>query len=123
MASGLSYARGVANDAVEALAARIRPLVVGEPGVVEQRMFGGVAFLINGNMSVSSSSNGGLMLRCAPADSDGFVSEQGVERVVMRGRSMDGWLRVDDAQVDDPVALARWVRVGVDYARGLPPKR
>ncbi len=107
--------------AVEALAARIRPLLAGEDGVVEKRMFGGVAFLIGGNMSVSAAGQGGLMLRCEPRETERFLSPR-VTRMVMRGREMDGWLRVDPAEIERPESLERWVRVGVDYARTLPAK-
>jgi TfoX/Sxy family transcriptional regulator of competence genes len=107
---------------VEELAGRIRPLLAGQKAVVEKRMFGGIAFLVNGNMSVSASGNGGLMLRCEPADTESLVAEAGVSRVVMRGREMDGWIRVEASQVRGSEALGRWVRVGVDYARSLPPK-
>ncbi len=113
----------MAKDDVEALAARIRPLLAGRAGVAEKRMFGGIAFLVNGNMSVSSSANGGLMLRCDPPDTARLVSEEGVERVVMRGRAMDGWLRVEPSRLREPGSLERWVRVGTDYAESLPPKR
>jgi TfoX/Sxy family transcriptional regulator of competence genes len=107
---------------VDALAERIRPLLAGRDDVVEKRMFGGIAFLINGNMSVSASGNGGLMLRCDPRATDELVSEDGVERVVMRGRAMDGWLRVDLRRIQKPESLEHWVRIGVDYARSLPAK-
>ncbi len=107
---------------VQALAARIRPLLAGRDDVVEKPMFGGIAFLINGNMSVSASGNGGLMLRCRPGATDELVGEDGVERLVMRGRAMDGWLRVDLRQIEEPEALERWVGIGVDYASGLPAK-
>lgn len=107
---------------VEELAGRIRPLVAGERAIVEKRMFGGIAFLLNGNLAVSSSGNGGLMLRCEPSDTSALVAEPGVSRVVMRGRAMDGWIRVDAARVREPRDLERWVRVGVDYAGSLPAK-
>lgn len=110
------------KEEVNALAARIRPLLAGRDDVVEKSMFGGIAFLINGNMAVSASGNGGLMLRCEPGATDRLVAEDGVERVVMRGRAMDGWLRVGLRQIEKPEALARWVRVGEDYASGLPAK-
>jgi len=106
---------------VEDLAGRIRPLVSGR-GVVEKRMFGGIAFLVNGNMSVSASGNGGLMLRCEPSQTPALIAEKGVSRVVMRGREMDGWIRVEPSVVSDAAGLERWVRVGVAYARSLPPK-
>ena len=112
----------MSRNEVEALAERIRPLLAGRDDVVEKRMFGGIAFLISGNMSVSASGNGGLMLRCDPGATDELVSEDGVERVVMRGRAMDGWLRVDLRRIQKPESLQRWVRVGVDYAASLPPK-
>jgi TfoX/Sxy family transcriptional regulator of competence genes len=116
------YSRRVPRDDAEALAGRIRPLLADRDDVVEKRMFGGVAFLVNGNMSVSASANGGLMLRCQPGATDELIAEDGVERVVMRGRAMDGWLRVDSRRIEKPESLERWVRVGVDYARSLPAK-
>lgn len=106
----------------EELAERIRALVAREDGVSEKRMFGGLAFLINGNMSVSASGRGGLMLRCDPAASDAFVARPHVERMVMRGRAMDGWLRVDAGALGSDAELRRWVEIGVDYAKSLPPK-
>lgn len=85
-------------------------------------MFGGIGFLIEGNMSVSASGQGGMMVRCDPARTDELVAENGVARVVMRGREMDGWLRVDPAAIESEESLARWVDAGVRYARSLPPK-
>jgi len=73
-------------------------------------------------MAVAASGQGGLMLRVDPAESDGFVDQPGVSRMVMRGREMDGWLRVDDAAVQGDDELRDWVAVGVTYAAGLPPK-
>lgn len=110
------------KQGIDALAGRIRPLLAAEDAVVEMRMFGGLAFLVNGNMSVAASGQGGLMLRCAPADTERLVSEVGVARMEMRGRSMDGWLRVKPEVIAADESLARWVRVGVEYARSLPPK-
>src|SRR5207248_11472092 len=107
----------MSRNEVEALAERIRPLLAGRDDVVEKRMFGGVAFLVNGNMSVSASGNGGLMLRCEPAETSTLTKSPGVSRVVMRGREMDGWIRVEAAEVRDRAALAHWVQVGVDYAK------
>ena len=106
----------------EDLANRIRELVGGRPGLTEQRMFGGLAFLIGGNMAVAASGQGGLLLRVDPADTDRLVEAPDVSRFVMRGREMDGWLRVDPAAVDTEAALRTWVRHGVGYARSLPPK-
>ena len=106
----------------EELAERIRAVVAREKGLSEKRMFGGLAFLINGNMAVSASGRGGLMLRCDPAATDALVEQSNVERMVMRGREMDGWLRVDTAAVEADAELRRWVSVGVDYAKSLPAK-
>lgn len=106
----------------EDLADRLRAATQDLDGVREQAMFGGLAFLIGGHMAVAASGKGGLMLRCAPEDSDALVSEEGVERMVMRGREMDGWLRVSDAAVVADSDLDRWVGVGVAYASSLPPK-
>jgi hypothetical protein len=87
----------------------------------ERKMFGGLAFLVNGNMAVAASGQGGIMVRCAPDDADGHVAA-GASRMVMRGREMDGWLRVAAEDVADDDALARWVEVGVVTAGSLPPK-
>jgi hypothetical protein len=106
----------------EALAQRIRDLVADEPGVVEKSMFGGLAFLVTGNMSVAASGQGGLLIRCAPGDTDALLDQPGAEHFVMRGRAMDGWLRVDEIGVDSDEALKRWVDGAVAYARSLPPK-
>ena len=104
------------------LAERIRAVVQDEPDLTEKRMFGGLAFLVAGNMAVSASSQGGLLLRVDPAMTESLVQEPQVRRFEMRGRAMDGWLRVDvEALVDDD-ALRRWVDHGVRYARSLPPK-
>jgi len=106
----------------EQLADRIRELLATDHDVVEKKMFGGLAFLIGGNMSVSASGQGGLLLRCDPEDTDALVSPPHVGRFEMRGRAMDGWLRVDAEAVQGQDELERWVAVGVDYARSLPPK-
>jgi TfoX/Sxy family transcriptional regulator of competence genes len=106
----------------EDLADRIRVLLATEHGVAEKKMFGGLAFLIGGNMSVSASGQGGLLLRCDPEETDALVSQPGVARFEMRGRAMDGWLRVDANAVEGQQELERWVAVGVGYARSLPPK-
>ena len=103
----------------EALAARIRELVAGEDGVTEQKMFGGLAFLVGGNMAVAASGQGGILVRVDPAESDRLVETTAAEEMVMRGRSMTGWLRLDPE--DDE--LPEWVERGVSYARSLPTKR
>jgi hypothetical protein len=106
----------------EELADRIREVVQGEPGLTEKAMFGGLAFLVGGNMAVSASGQGGMLLRCDPAQTDDLVSRPHVQRFEMRGREMDGWLRVDLAAVDTEEELRDWVGRGVAYARSLPAK-
>jgi hypothetical protein len=106
----------------EDLANRIRELLAAEPGVVEQRMFGGLAFLIGGHMSVSVSGQGGLLLRCDPGETDALLGKPSAAPFEMRGRVMDGWLRVDPEGVRTKPQLERWVARGVTYARSLPPK-
>ena len=106
----------------EALADRVRDAIEGEPDVTEKRMFGGLAFLVGGNMAVAASGEGGLMVRVDPADGPGLVAEPGVDRVVMRGRAMDGWLRVTAEAVAADAELRAWVDRGATYARSLPPK-
>lgn len=107
----------------EDLAARIRQLLDTEPGVVEKRMFGGLAFLIGGHMAVSASGQGGLLLRVPPEDTDELLEEPHVETFVMRERAMDGWVRVAPAGLEDEAALRRFTEIGVGYARSLPPKQ
>jgi hypothetical protein len=106
----------------EILADRVRAALQGERGIAEKRMFGGLAFLAGGNMAVVVSGQGGLMLRCDPAATDEFVTEAQVSRMVMRGRELDGWLRVVGESLDDGTELARWVAVGLGYAKTLPAK-
>ncbi|HEV3071960.1 MAG TPA: TfoX/Sxy family protein [Solirubrobacteraceae bacterium] len=107
----------------EDLANRIRELVATEEGVTEMRMFGGLAFLIGGNMSVSASGQGGLLLRCDPAETEALLAKPHAGPFQMRGRVMEGWLRVDHEGVRSKGQLERWVARGVAYARSLPPKR
>ncbi len=106
----------------EHLADRIREAVEGETGLSEKKMFGGLAFLVEGNMAVAASGQGGLLLRVDPAQSDRLTSSDLVDRMVMRGRAMDGWLRIDPLAVQSDAELRRWIDVGLTYARTLPPK-
>ena len=106
----------------EELANRIRELIAGEPNVTEKQMFGGLAFLIGGNMSVAASGQGGLMVRVDPDETDELVAKPHAGPFVMRGREMKGWLRVDDEGVRTKRQLEPWVKRGVGYARSLPPK-
>jgi len=103
------------------LAERIRGLLPDQP-VSERAMFGGLAFLVGGHMAVAASGKGGLMVRCDPGDSEQLVKEAGASRMEMRGREMDGWLRVAGEAVAEDDVLAEWVRVGMAYAGTLPPK-
>jgi TfoX/Sxy family transcriptional regulator of competence genes len=106
----------------EELADRIRELVAEEPALTERKMFGGLGFLVGGNMSVSASGQGGLLVRVDPAESDELVSSTNARPMEMRGREMKGWLRVDSDDVKADDALASWVERGVSFARSLPPK-
>jgi TfoX N-terminal domain len=107
----------------EDLADRLRDLVRDEAGLTERRMFGGLAFLIHGNMAVSASGQGGLLVRADPDRCEVLVLRPHAEPFVMRGREMNGWLRVAAEGVRIKRQLERWARVGIGYARSLPPKR
>jgi TfoX/Sxy family transcriptional regulator of competence genes len=104
------------------LADRIRVTLQHVDGVTERKMFGGHAFLVGGHMVASASSKGGLLLRCDPARTGSLLREPDVGRFEMRGREMDGWLRVDASAVATDEELGHWVEVGLAYARTLPPK-
>lgn len=106
----------------EELANRVRELVRSETGVTEKRMFGGLAFLIQGNMAVSASGQGGLLLRVDPAESADLAHRAHAHIAVMRGREMDGWLRIGADGVRTKRQLEAWVARGVAYARSLPAK-
>ncbi len=107
----------------EDLANRIRELIAGDSDVTEKRMFGGLAFLVAGNMSVAASGQGGLMVRVDPEESDALMGKPHTRPFEMRGREMRGWVRVDAEGVRTKRQLAPWVERGVAYARSLPPKR
>src|SRR5918911_1362800 len=107
----------------EALADRIRELVAGERAVTEKKMFGGLAFLVNGNMAVAASGQGGVLVRVDPEQSEALVRRSHARPMEMRGREMAGWLRVDADRVRTKRDLSAWVTRGVSYARSLPPKR
>ena len=106
----------------DALAGRIRDLVGAEPNLTEQKMFGGLAFLIGGNMAVAASGQGGILVRVDPEQSDALVAGTPAEPMEMRGKQMPGWLRVPTEEVSTDAALAEWVDRGVGYARTLPAK-
>lgn len=105
----------------ETLADRIREQLAEHDDVTEKKMFGGLAFLIGGNMAVAASGQGGLMVRCHRADTDDHIVA-GAEPMIMRGKPMSGWLRVSDERVAGDAGLARWVRVGATTAASLPTK-
>ena len=107
----------------EELAGRIRELVAGEADVTEQRMFGGLAFLIGGNMAVAASGQGGALVRADPGQTDDLVATTDADAFEMRGRPMQGWLRVSPEHLQKQEQLAKWVALGTAYARSLPAKR
>ncbi len=117
----LATVGAVAYD--EALADRVRELLAGEADLSEMKMFGGLAFLVGGNMAVAASGQGGIMVRVDPASSDSLVGTTRAHVVEMRGRPMQGWLRVDAEDVRTTRQLAKWVHLGTTYARSLPRKR
>jgi TfoX/Sxy family transcriptional regulator of competence genes len=107
----------------EDLADRIRELIGAESDLTEQKMFGGVGFMIAGNLAIAASGQGGIMVRVDPAESDALVAATDAYPAVMRGRPMQGWLRVATEHVRTQRQLAKWVKLGVRYARSLPAKR
>jgi TfoX/Sxy family transcriptional regulator of competence genes len=107
----------------EVLAARIRELLIGESDVTETKMFGGLAFLVRGNMAVAASGQGGVLVRVDPASSDRLLATTSARPMEMRGREMRGWVRVDDNSVRTKRQLAKWCGLGSTYARSLPAKR
>jgi hypothetical protein len=106
----------------EKLADRIRELLGGEADLTEKKMFGGLAFLIGGNMAVAASGLGGVLVRVDPAQSETFVATTNARLMEMRGRPMKGWIRVDPDDVRTKRQLAKWVGLGATYARSLPAK-
>lgn len=106
----------------EDLADRMRELVSAEGSFSEKKMFGGLAFLVGGNMAVAASGEGGILVRVDPEESASLVAKTAAYPMEMRGREMRGWLRVDAGDVKTKRQLARWVAKGVGYARSLPPK-
>ena len=106
----------------EELAGRIRELLGDRPGLSEKKMFGGLGFMIDGNMAIAASGQGGILVRVDPEESDELVAATPARPMEMRGRSMAGWLRVDTADVANDADLAQWVERGAAYAGSLPPK-
>ena len=112
--------RAMAFD--EDLANRIRELVGDEANISEQRMFGGLAFLVGGHMAVAASGQGGLLVRLDPSAADALLASTSATPMVMRGRRCRGWVRIADAELRTRRQLATWVERGITYARSLPPK-
>lgn len=106
----------------ENLAQRIRELLAADPDVSERRMFGGLAFLVGGRLSVAAVGQGGLIVRVDPEETDTLLAHPHALPFEMRGRPLDGWLLVEAAGVDTRGQLEPWVRRGVAYARALPPE-
>jgi TfoX/Sxy family transcriptional regulator of competence genes len=106
----------------EALADRIRDLIGPEPRLTEQKMFGGLAFLIGGNMAIAASGQGGALVRVDRAQGDELIATTAAEPMEMRGREMSGWLHVDTEHLRTKRQLEKWVGLGTAYARSLPPK-
>jgi hypothetical protein len=106
----------------ELLANRLRECLQDEAGVTEKRMFGGLAFLVNGNLALSASGRGGLLLRVEPGQTESLAAKPHAGPFVMRGRELDGWLRIDPEGIRTQRQLIRWAKIGVSYARRLPAK-
>ena len=116
----------IGSDAVmaydEHLANRLRELLADQDAVTEKKMFGGLAFLLHGNMSVSASHTGGLLVRLDPEVTDAALRRPHVALMQMGGRTMEGWVTVDPEGLKTKRQLASWVARGVSYAKALPPK-
>jgi TfoX/Sxy family transcriptional regulator of competence genes len=107
----------------EELGERIRELLASQRGVTEKKMFGGLAFLVGGNMAIAASGQGGALVRVDPTKADRLVDTTPAEVAVMRGRPMQGWLRVASEDLRTTRQLAKWVTLGSTYAASLPPKK
>jgi len=106
----------------EDLADRIRELITATHTVTEQKMFGGLAFLIGGNMAIAASGEGGLLVRIDPRESARLIATTNAHEMEMRGRPMTGWLRVAAPDARTKRQLSTWVTLGARYAASLPPK-
>lgn len=105
------------------LAERMREQMSGQTGVTQMRMFGGLAFLINGHMAASAGNGGDMLLRVDPDQTETLVAQPHAARFSMRGREMDGWLAIESPGLRSDESLHRWMAYGIAYARSLPPKR
>jgi TfoX/Sxy family transcriptional regulator of competence genes len=107
----------------EDLADRIRWVIGYDGALAERKMFGGLAFLINGHMAAAASRDGGILVRVDPTRADDLLATTGATAAVMGGRRMTGWLRVAPADLVNDDELAGWIQLGTDYARSLPAKK
>ncbi len=107
----------------QALADRIRELIGRSSDLTEKKMFGGLAFLLRGNMAIAASGRGGILVRVDPAESDALVAATKARPLVMRGRAMKGWLRVSGEHIRTKRELAKWIQLSTTFARSLPAKR
>jgi len=110
----------VAYDDV--LAGRIRDLIGPDPELTEKKMFGGLAFLIRGNMAISASGQGGILVHVDPERSAGLVATTAATTAVMQGREMPGWLRVSPEHLATDDDLSEWIEIAIAYARSQPSK-
>jgi len=106
----------------ENLANQLRELLADEDAIAEQKMFGGLAFLLHGNMAVSASRTGGLLVRVDPADTHAALARPHATLMEMGGRMMDGWITVGPEGLKTKRDIAAWVKRGVSFAKTLPPK-
>ena len=105
----------------EGLAQRLREAMADESGLGERRMFGGVAFMLDGNMAVGIS-NDELMVRAGPDRFDEALERPHARIFDLSGRPMNGWVLVAPSGTADDADLASWLELGVSFARSLPPK-
>jgi TfoX/Sxy family transcriptional regulator of competence genes len=106
----------------EDLANRLRELLADDDAITEKKMFGGLAFLLHGNMTVSASARGGLLARIDPADTEAALARPHTGLMEMGKRTMDGWIRVAPEGLKTKRELAAWVKRSLAYAKTLPPK-
>jgi hypothetical protein len=103
------------------LATRVRNLVAGDPLIVEKKMFGGLSFVLQGNMACGIHGPD-LVVRLAPADAATALDRPGARLFDITGRPMKGWLLVAGDTCADDAVLQEWVEQSVAFARSLPPK-
>jgi TfoX/Sxy family transcriptional regulator of competence genes len=104
------------------LAQRIRALVATQRALTEKKMFGGLAFLVGGNIAIAASRQGDILVRVGAEQADRLAASTAASVAVMGGRPMPGWLRVGPEDVRTKRQLVKWVDLGVGVARSLPAK-